>query len=370
MNKPRRLFVEGLESRAMLAGNVQVSVSDGTLNVIGSDHSNGVSIQQIDSGRFFITGFTLGGSNTTINGQQSRIVSGVSNINVDLNAGHDVLVMNQDAGRRAALAAELSGNTAGPIANSPEAPNPNTTETFRLRIIGNVNVDTDEGNDGVGISARIGNAPETLASLNIETHGGGDRVILERVATGDDVLINTGHGTDIVRTWRVGVYDFFFADLGADNDAINVDFLRGFHAQIFGGAGADQLKVNDVGLGEELFLYGNSGNDTLDANDVVADHITLAGHDGHDTITMTNSHSHHNTLVDGGAHRDTVNLRNVDVGVDLLVFMGAGIDRLNYGSLRVHNHATLDGGADEDSRHNDGGNNFNSLHVTGFEKNV
>src|SRR5690349_1891612 len=89
MRKHRNLVVEGLENRALLAGNVAVSVSGGTLFITGDAAGNGVSVQQLDSGKYFVTGFSVSGGNTTVNGSAAgKIVTGVTNdINVDLNAG-------------------------------------------------------------------------------------------------------------------------------------------------------------------------------------------------------------------------------------------------------------------------------------------
>src|SRR3954465_2470515 len=67
MRKTRKLNVEGLENRALLAGNVAVSVSGGTLFITGDGFGNGVAVQQLDSGKYFVSGFGLNGSNTTVN---------------------------------------------------------------------------------------------------------------------------------------------------------------------------------------------------------------------------------------------------------------------------------------------------------------
>src|SRR5688572_22685435 len=110
MRKSRKLWLESLENRALLAGNVSVSVDGNVLTIVGDDRGNGVSIQQLDHNRFFVTGFALNGSNTTINGQlNGRIVQGVRHIDVDLNAGWDMFIMSNSDFRRNELAQQLSG---------------------------------------------------------------------------------------------------------------------------------------------------------------------------------------------------------------------------------------------------------------------
>src|SRR5437899_10462883 len=65
----RTLKVEQLERRAMLAGNVSVSVTGGNLIVTGDNHDNAVLIQEVDDGdgnanthAYEITGFDFADS--------------------------------------------------------------------------------------------------------------------------------------------------------------------------------------------------------------------------------------------------------------------------------------------------------------------
>ena len=53
----RKFLVEGLEPRCMLAGNVNVFVSGGTLFVQGDDSDNAVLIQQEGPGAYSVTPF-------------------------------------------------------------------------------------------------------------------------------------------------------------------------------------------------------------------------------------------------------------------------------------------------------------------------
>jgi len=62
----RRLSIEALEGRAMLAGNVAVSVSSGNLFIRGDNAGNGVYVEQVGSGKYSVTGFTWDGGATKI----------------------------------------------------------------------------------------------------------------------------------------------------------------------------------------------------------------------------------------------------------------------------------------------------------------
>ena len=119
----RKIFLETLEPRAMLAGNVNVFVSGGSLFVQGDANDNAVLIQQEGNGTYSVTGLdfnTLGvtglgfaGGPTSINGDDSgeaAIFSGVTNdINVDLKGGNDGLGIGNDIEALDGLARDCFG---------------------------------------------------------------------------------------------------------------------------------------------------------------------------------------------------------------------------------------------------------------------
>ena len=82
----RTLAVESLESRAMLAGNVLVSVdSAGNVRITGDNADNRLTITQSGNGSYLIMG-----QQTTINGLASRTVTGVRrSLAMDLRGGND-----------------------------------------------------------------------------------------------------------------------------------------------------------------------------------------------------------------------------------------------------------------------------------------
>src|SRR5439155_24437053 len=67
----RRLGLESLETRELMAGNVAVTPDfNGTLIVKGAEYGNGVEIKNTDpsAGIYQVRGFTQDGANTLING--------------------------------------------------------------------------------------------------------------------------------------------------------------------------------------------------------------------------------------------------------------------------------------------------------------
>jgi len=372
MRKHRNLFVEGLENRAMLAGNVSVAVSGGSLVITGDIAGNGVSVQQLDNGKYFVTGFSVSGGNTTVNGSLAgKVVTGVTNdINVDLDGGNDVFVMSNRASRRAELAADLSGGTAGPIQASPQAPSANVDPGL-TRVPKNLSVATEDGADGIGMTVRVGsndlNGGNHVGGVaNLKTGSGDDRVIVNNSTIFDDLLMDTGAGADNVNTSGSGTYDFLYATLGQGWDTFTSSNNWGFHSQIYGGNGNDTISVTNYNFTEEVFLHGGEGNNIINATNLNAGHVSVWGLAGQDTVNLTNCSSRANFLVDVGENNDNVNLDDVDATDTLSVYMGGGDDDLGVANSQTGD-AYFDGGAGFDDYDNNGGNNLGSPTIVNFE---
>jgi hypothetical protein len=371
MRKSRKLGVESLENRALLAGNVSVSVDGDVLRIVGDGQGNGVSVEQLDTNKFFVTGFGLNGSNTTINGQLAgRVVSGVRNIDADLNAGYDIFVMSNSAWRRNDLAQQLSGGTAGPIQASPQAANPNTTNSVTTRVAGDVTINTDEGNDGVGIGARIGtrdsNGNIVDGVLTINGANGADRAIVERTEAFDDMLFDMGSGNDRVDANTVRVGDFLFASLGDGADRFNSNNAHGWHSQILGGNHNDVVDVRNFRMEQEVFVDTGSGNDRIYGAGVGGISISFVTGDGADRIGVDGANSRGGATVDTGSGDDFVRLNGVFVADHAGVFQGDGDDTLRVKDSTADS-ATLNGGAGFDRFFNDGGNNLGSVDISDYE---
>lgn len=373
MRKSRMLFVESLENRALLAGNVFVSVDDGgALNIRGDNLSNGVAVQELGNGRYFVSGFVLNNSNTTINGQANgRVFSGVTDdVRVTLNNGYDVFVMSNSAFRRQQLADQLSNNTAGPVQNSPVAPNGNV-HAVTTRVFGDLLIDMGNGNDGVGFGARVGtrDADGDITRggvIKVTTGDGSDRVLAARSEAFDDMIFNTGSGNDTVNADVARVGDFLLANLGDGNDRYESNNAHGFHSQVYGNAGNDNIQVSDYFFEEEVFLNGGDGNNNINANGLSGNHINITTGSGADNITVQRSRSFDDYIVNTGAGNDFVRLNQTQVDDVLSVYLLDGDDTLRIGNSSAR-HAHLDGGAGFDRFFNDGGNTTGSRRIVNFE---
>lgn len=102
----RRLFLESLERREVLAGNITVTLSQGLLTVVGDDNSNQIGIYQQANGRFNVV--ALDGEEIT--GPTEDLI--VRNIAVGMWAGDDFVQISAqpEEGEMLPTAAEVLGS--------------------------------------------------------------------------------------------------------------------------------------------------------------------------------------------------------------------------------------------------------------------
>jgi hypothetical protein len=84
----RNLRFEPLERRLLLAGDVNVNFSRGTLNVTGDGGDNQIAIEYLGPGSFLITG---NGATTLRGGNDPIDVSGVNSIRVNMREGNNLV---------------------------------------------------------------------------------------------------------------------------------------------------------------------------------------------------------------------------------------------------------------------------------------
>jgi|GEM_PF-5441642 len=391
----RRLFLEGLETRAMLAGNVTASVSGGTLFVTGDNADNNVVIQQTGTDQFTVVGVT--GSATTVNGKPEGIVftgNGVRNFEINLRGGNDTLGISNDLTYLDALSAEL---VAGPVV-PPVTPAATTASALSLR--GYANIRGGVGNDAIAVNLRAG------ASIFVDANAGSDAVVVEG-STAVSLVVNTDtgnqstDGADYLRVRNVAissgaiVANTFSGDdtlLITDDSAAAFVINSGVGATIsgqtdvdnliaarlvargdvliFAGAGDDAVGVNDIDA--RFFLaVGQNGNDTMTFAYLDVNNASLIGEAGNDTITVDDTIDPENpgvpivvddTLntevtgllhIDSGAGDDTVNVNgdatfNPELG-SLNVWAFGGADTVSVSNLSLTGFAWVDLGAGEDS---------------------
>jgi hypothetical protein len=312
----RRLAVEPLEPRTLLAGDVSVEVVGGHLRVRGDEECNGLVIAQLGDNRYVVAGFEHDGAPTTINGSTDPlIVRGVKrNFDIDLKDGDDLLGIGNDVELLADLAEELGfGDALIADADLPELPDQ------RLRIGGSLIVRTKGGEDGVLINANV------RRDAVIRTGLSSDGVALVNSRVGDDMILRTETGQDGVLIENAKIESHLNVHTGDDGDTLLVALSNIDNAVLNTGEGKDALGVSQTEFDRHLVLLTAQSNDDVVLQAVLARRIHLDTGSGDDNVA-------------------------VDAEVDslLAIFLGSGDDDLAIAGSSSARTALLRGGTGRD----------------------
>lgn len=319
----RKLRLESLEQKQMLAGDVTVSVVNGVLTLQGDELDNQIAVSAGEAaGTFVIRGLdgTLlhlgdaeGTSELAVEGVRRGMVA-------NMGAGNDALRINE--------------------------------ASFR----GNVAINMGEGDDrvAIGVTPEVTEASLTMdddASIDLPSVQFGQNLIIRTGSGNDTVVINdtrgrgilgvsTGEGDDTV---RLGLASETTEEAAEVNDEVLVSFINGVALDL--GAGADVLFVNHLRTGG-FHVNGGAGADTMRINGVKAHAINVVG--------------------GAGEGADTVAIRDATTRL-LTVNLGAGDDSLTLSGVKAQ-LALLHGGRGEaDTLTLLGENLIRHRRVVGFE---
>ena len=347
----RSLRVEHLESRAMLAGNVNVDVEGDTLFIRGNNSSNHIQITQSGPDTYVVTGV----NDTDINGDDDEFIAeDIRHINIDLKKGNDSVTI---------------GTTFDPAAGGLDGLDTlDPVNDFSLD--GNLLIKMREGKDEVAVSADVGgilridtgdqNDTVLVSNSNVDddllilTFDGHDDVVVEGTVVGDLLLIDSDDGEDTA-TVIGSVAGHAIIDLGDDEDVVNIDGLLldsdrdGIYHKLLVVTGRDDDEVNVTAVdGDQVEI--NTGNDDDEANvaeiTVNDDFVLLTG-SGRDRLRVDTIEAR-TAVVNSGSDRDRLTLANFVVDNDVVVVTGSGNDRLTASNFEVDNNAVFDAGSGED----------------------
>jgi delta endotoxin-like protein len=282
-HRTRRLGLESLERRQLLAGIVTVQVSGGDLIITGDGAGNNIQVTQVGSGQYRVEGRYSAGAAT------------------------QVRFGNSTAGSQT-----LSG----------------VTDDFTIEMQG--------GNDTVGLTYGTQNDLLVPDDLTIRMGNGRDIVTFRNVRTGDDVLVDLGGGNDlfdslfsIVGTAE-GTGDHDLEILGqAGVDDIKLAALNG--ESIVRG----DLKIDAGDTSEK--------DNVLVSKLEILDDLEVKTFGGDDTVFVGYCDVGDDLTVETGAGRDEVRLRENAVD-EIFARLGTGSD--DYLGVRgnIARRATFDGG--------------------------
>jgi hypothetical protein len=345
----RRLKLEHLETRAMLAGNVSVSVSGGNLLVRGDNSSNQIAIVQFDVGKYAVVGL----NGTKVNGSTDPVVKGgvKNNIDVDLKNGHDILGIGNDIGLLEDLAYEYD-------LELPEIDFPEGTPKC-LTVPKHLNIKLGSGNDVAGVVAKVG------LRINADLGSGNDTLGIIDSQVKDDIIVRGGSGSDLVGIVETKISQMLDVNLGDGDNILGVeDVSIGESAVVITGKHDDEVYFGNSSIKHNLIVRTGSGHDGV----VVGSSIGVTEAEGESSggygIEVGN-----NVDIDTGSGNDYVdvsgdidNLLKVSTGSghdevymyyveaeDLVALLGSGNDYLSAYGVKVHDDALLDAGSGNDS---------------------
>lgn len=233
---PRRLQIESLETRRLMAGNVKVSASGSDLIVEGDDLRNAVEIRQSSPGVYKITGTTIGGADTKINNQPNGtfIFRGeVDNLRISLGGGADKV----DVG----------------IGDQKE-----------ISIRGNLVISGGAGSDWTSVrNVKVGKALVVNTGTGVRDH-----TFISEVTVGDDLIVsdplkvNTGDWDEVLVS-SVTVKDQMEFTFRGGNDTVNIisSAADGIYASL--GEGDDFFRMLYTKHKSKFDISGGGGKDTF-----------------------------------------------------------------------------------------------------------
>ena len=372
----RKLRMEQMEARQMMAGDVSASVVDGNLYIneaarqVGRD--NGITISQLANGMIRVEGHnplnTTTGTPSRVNGAAyadfslpaSSLGTG-RNLYVNLGGGEDQVIFQNGSGGASTFQSVVLN--VGTTSATKKVSDNDRIIVNSLRTFGSLTVDTGIGNDWVFLSnATIGDGwARDVVSIN--TGAGADTVTMKNdtrvngsvdiqtyaalsetdvdsvyfdtntvvegsinVRTGgdDDNFLVTNDSQSFIAWGGVTTNGSLTVDMGAGNDKV---YARGvkvaFNFRLFTGAGADNVTIDNRSfqLLDGTYFVPRVGGD-LEVQTYYA--VTEADAD---TLRIYDAAIDGSLIARLGGGNDTFLLEDADyIRNDLDLHMGAGND--------------------------------------------
>lgn len=309
-NHRRKLRMEQMEARQMMAGDIAAIMQNGNLILneatgqTGLD--NAVSIQRLSDTQVRVTGMpTLtDGTVSKVNGKtfQDFTISANTSLFVNFGGGSDAVTFAPIGGQvkfneihiDVAAPPVSRITTTGLVATSVTPRDNDVVFLERFRTRGAVSINTGVGNDSVTIlNAMIGDIGATPANVSINTGAGADSVRIR--STVENTLI-TGSldvqtfgslseaDPDVVAFEKIGVQGDVHVRTGGGNDTISMNNVGATRLDFDSGAGNDTATLVGVSAVDLLMARMGEGDDTLSTENLFTKDLQLLGDGGFDRL--------------------------------------------------------------------------------------
>ena len=315
----RRLGIESLEKRELMAGNVTAVLNKGTLTITGDSLGNGFIIEGTDDPKVVrIVGTAQAGGDTTINGSSYVEISGVTKqINVNTNGGDDNVVVMGTGGTAMTINRNLkietgSGNDSVTIGQAGSTDTEQTSSPLAqsVNITGYLYIKTEAGDDTIAI------ANTKVRSLTtIDTGDGDDSLLFPTTSPDDDdsdsdeevfavditgnIQLRMGDGEDTVSGSNVkGAKDLQIFDYEGAADIVLTDFTIKSKIQIVTGNELDTIELDNVKT-NTMQIATNDGDDQIHVDNGEYKSLLIRAGDGYDAITISDTKTTSGTQIQG-----------------------------------------------------------------------
>lgn len=369
----RRLSLETLERREVLAGNVTASVAtNGQLTLTGNYQDNAVVVWQGgEPGQVVVAGAKdYAGGNTLVNGSAEPVtLSGVTAIKTDFRDGRDrLLITNLNLPQRTdyvrSLTADLGvGNDQVVLSGDTGSPRAFALNTGAAVPYGPVNLQGPAhvlgrgGNDTFSVvNASLGGVPNFVTAF--DGGDGNDTFYVDGSLAKNNLVfthIDMGQGADVVDLRRANV-DFLQLRAVPDNaGTIRVNLLnvksRGVEMSL---SGASQATVTaEQVTAASIRLETSLGNDRATLRNIISNKLSVYTDNGDDQVSIFDS---------------VINdITGDNSATALFINLSGNNDALTLKNVTANPVASINGGEGIDRFVDEGGNSFGTLFIGNFE---
>jgi hypothetical protein len=252
----RALYVEGLEQRMLLAGDVVADLLlDGTLQIVGDHLDNKISVSSptVDvievAGRF----------DTTVNGDDSAqfAQADVVDIVIEMEHGHDGVAVRD---------VDVSGDMRVDLGAWNNAARGDTMLIENVKTGGDLVALGQQGRQRIQVLGAMVNG-----DLVVDAGTGTDETVISIVTVAGDVIV-LGQNSDEVYLRNMDIGGDVVVSLGDSDSHVNLYSIRaGGNVAIETGSGDDVIRTNSIRVAGDLSIDTGQGSDFVRFN---YDHIT------------------------------------------------------------------------------------------------
>jgi hypothetical protein len=335
----RRLSLENLERREVMAGNVLASVVSGELRISGDDASNGVVVSRVNDSTIEVRGITVNGVDTKLNGTAngSKTFNNVTrSVYVEMKGGNDVVRFHgTDAQRPLKLPSSLIIQTHG---------GNDSISLFNTKVGADLSIYSGNGVDEVyGVGIHVANNAFVRELTNTYSQGDRDFVnIYDNSVIGKQLNVKFNAGNDTLKVSKTTA-DSLWIDGDMGNDSFTFDTVTTWNDLIVNpGKGSDTTSVLNSVIGDDLFIeelvdsLANDKNSVTIQNTKINDGTTVLGSAGVDTVAFRRSNTFRLSVKLAG-NNDSLNIVNSTIRDSASLDGGSGTDKFN----RAKNNKTL-----------------------------